>query len=191
MIDVIEKKQVAGRAAAVLTPTGKGFRTMPVKALELGFTGIEGDRHAGWTRKADGRTPWYKRGTEIRNLRQLSLVSIEDLAAIARRLEVPTVAAAWIGANMVVEGVADFSFIPAGTSLFFDGGCVLRVEEQNAPCRLSGRAVAERYPDRSDIELAFPSEARGLRGVVATVERPGTIRAGSAFQGSVPRQWIY
>lgn len=191
MIKTIAKKKLEARALAVLAPTGEGFQTKPLKALELSFEGIDGDSHAGWTRKSDARTPWHKRGLDIRNVRQISMVSVEDLAAISEKLEVPTVAAAWIGANVVVQGIPDFSFLPAGTNLFFDGDCVLRVEEQNAPCRYAGKAVQERYPDREDIEMGFAKIARGLRGVVATVERPGTIRAGAAFKVTVPTQWIY
>jgi len=191
VIETVARKKLEARAMAVLTPTGEGFQTKPVKALDLSLEGIEGDSHAGWTRSSDARTPWYKRGIEIRNVRQISMVSVEDLATISGKLEVPTVAAAWLGANIVVQGIPDFSFLPSGTKLFFDGDCVLRVEEQNAPCRFAGKAVQERYPDREDIESGFAKVAKGLRGLVATVDRPGTIRAGSAFKAALPVQWIY
>lgn len=191
MIETVARKKLEARALAVLTPTGEGFQTKPVKALDLSFEGIDGDSHAGWTRSSDARTPWYERGVEIRNVRQISMVSVEDLAAIAEKLEVPTVAAAWLGANVVVQGIADFSYLPSGTNLFLDGDCVLRVEEQNAPCRFAGKAVQERYPDRVDIETEFAKIARGLRGLVATVDRPGVVRAGAAFKAALPEQWIY
>jgi len=191
VIKTIAKKKLEARALAVLTPTGEGFQTRPVKALDLSFEGIEGDSHAGWTRKADARTPWYKRGVDIRNVRQISMVSVEDLAAIAEKFEVPTVAAAWLGANIVVQGVPNFSFLPAGTLLHFNGECVLRVEEQNAPCRYAGKAVQERYPEQDGIETGFAKVAKGLRGIVASVDRPGLIRAGAAFKAALPPQWIY
>ncbi|MEM8814012.1 MAG: MOSC domain-containing protein [Pseudomonadota bacterium] len=191
MVDVISGKKLEGRAAALLVPTGEGFQTKPVAAIDMTFTGVEGDSHAGWTRKSDSRTPWYKRDNDIRNVRQVSMVSVEDLAAIAADLDVPTVAAAWIGANVVVEGIPDFSFLPAGTLLFFGDDCVLRVEERNAPCRHAGKAVAIRYEGRDDIELAFPKMAVGRRGVVASVDRPGMARAGAPLKVSVPAQWIY
>jgi len=191
VIKTIAKKKLEARALAVLTPTGEGFQTRPVKALDLTFEGIEGDSHAGWTRKADARTPWYKRGVVIRNVRQISMVSVEDLAAIAEKFEVPTVAAAWLGANIVIQGIPNFSFLPAGTLLHFAGECVLRVEEQNAPCRYAGKAVQERYPEQEGIETGFAKAAKGLRGVVASVDRPGLIRAGVAFKAALPPQWIY
>lgn len=191
MIKTIAKQKLDARALAVLTPTGEGFQTKPVKDLTLSFEGISGDSHAGWTRKADARTPWHKRGTDIRNVRQISLVSVEDLAAIAEKFEIPTVAAAWLGANIVVQGIPNFSFLPSGTNLLFDGDCVLRVEECNAPCRYAGKAVQERYPNQADIETSFAKLAKGLRGLVATVDRPGTIRAGAAFRAALPEQWIY
>jgi len=191
VIKTLAKKKLEARALAVLTPTGEGFQTKPVKALDLSFEGIAGDSHAGWTRKSDARTPWYKRGTDIRNVRQISMVSVEDLAALQEKLDVPTVAAAWIGANVVVQGIKDFSYLPTGTLLFFEGACVLRVEEQNAPCRIAGKAVQERYPDRDDIETGFAKIARGLRGVVASVDRPGAIRAGATLTAQLPEQWVY
>lgn len=191
MIKTIAKKKLEARALAVLTPTGEGFQTKPIKALDVSFEGIDGDSHAGWTRKSDARTPWHKRGLDIRNVRQISMVSVEDLAAISEKLEVPTVAAAWLGANIVVQGIPNFSFLPAGTTLLFDGDCVLRVEEQNAPCRYAGKAVQERYPESEGIETGFSKIARGLRGIVASVDRPGTIRAGVVFKATLPKQWIY
>lgn len=191
MVEITARKKLEARALAVLTPAGEGFRTKPVKALDLTFEGIAGDSHAGWTRAADARTPWYQRGTDIRNVRQISLVSVEDLAAIAEALDVPTIAAAWIGANVVVQGLENFSYLPAGTLLFFGEACVLRIEEQNAPCRQAGRAVQERYPDVEGLETGFVKAAKGKRGVVASVDRVGLARAGEALSVHVPAQWIY
>jgi hypothetical protein len=56
---------------------------MTVASLAIGFDGVEGDYHAGPTRKSGGREPWYPRGTEIRNERQLSIVAADELAMAA------------------------------------------------------------------------------------------------------------
>ncbi len=167
-----------------------GFPTQPVDRLDLAFEGIPGDRHFGWTRPADSRLPMYPRGTPVRNVRSLSLVSTEDLAAIADRLGSP-VDPRWIGANIVVSGIAGFTFLPRGTRLRIDGGATLIVEDLNKPCRFAGKIIADNTPGRADIELAFAKVATGLRGIVASVERPGAVVAGAQIEAQIPEQWLY
>jgi hypothetical protein len=48
-----------------------------VSEARVTMEGFEGDRHAGMTMLANGHTPMYRRGTVIRNSRQVSLVSVE------------------------------------------------------------------------------------------------------------------
>ena len=192
-IAVPESKR-QGRVARLLNATGKGrldFRSHTVEHLELDFEGIIGNRHRGHTRRADGRVPYLKRGTEMRNSRHLSMVSVEDCVEVARRLELPAFDPAWIGANLVVEGIPHFSYLPRASKLFFEGGVILTNEDQNAPCSLSGEAVMLANPGRDDIKLAFPKIAKGLRGLVVTVEHPGQLTAGGTINVRLPEQWIY
>lgn len=138
------------------------------------FGGFEGDKHAGWTRRADARVPWYRRGTIIRNERQVSLVSSEELAQIALALGVPEVRAEWLGANLELSGVPALTLLAPRTRLVFSSGAVLTVEGENMPCRGPGRAIQQALGIRG-IETRFPKAALHLRGIVATVERPGEI----------------
>ena len=39
--------------------------------------------------------------------------------------------------------------------------------------------------------LLFPKVAKRLRGLVAWVEKPGTIMPGEAVSVRVPEQWVY
>jgi hypothetical protein len=183
-------RRLEGRASSVLVPTGDRFITRAVAEIGLDFEGVPGDSHAGWTRGADSRTPWYERGTPIRNVRQVSIVATDELEEIARRMELPEVRAEWLGANVVIDGVPRLSRLPAGTLIFFPSGATLRVEETNGPCRFAGASVAEHFPERSGLDMMFPQKARGLRGVVASVDRPGLVQAGDAVKISVPEQWI-
>src|SRR5260370_38483152 len=64
------------------------------------FEGLEGDTHRGLTRRSDVRVPHYPRGTIIRNTRQGSILSEEELAEVAARLEIPHIVPAWEGANL-------------------------------------------------------------------------------------------
>lgn len=173
------------------TGQSDGFETEAVPALELGFDGISPDRHGGLTRRTGGREPWYPRGTEIRNERQVSLVSPDDLAAIAAAMDVAELKPEWIGANLLVSGIPDLTLLPPRTTLFFAGGVTIRIDGLNVPCRLSGRAVAARYPGREGLDLAFVKAARTLRGLVGWVEKPGVIGQGEAVQVNVPSQWLY
>ncbi len=104
--------------------------------------GIAGDVHAGTTRKSGGREPWYPRGTLMRNERQVSILSAEELALIAENMGLPKVEGGWIGANLVLEGIPDLSFLPPRTLLFFEGGATLRIDGYNAPCRIAGGSIA-------------------------------------------------
>ncbi|TJV25332.1 MAG: MOSC domain-containing protein [Mesorhizobium sp.] len=192
-IEIIPARKLAAKAAALYVAPADHFQTRPVGELRLDFDGIAGDFHAGPTRRSGGREPWYPRGTEMRNERQLSIVAADELAIVAERMGLAEIKPEWIGANLVIEGVPNLSMLPAGTLLFFKGGVTLKVDAQNGPCRIAGRSIAENA-GMADVEagaLLFPKMAKRLRGVVAWVEKPGTIRAGEEISVRVPEQWIY
>lgn len=165
----------------ILEPGAKIISTnVPeVKVTEAGF---EGDRHAGKTRRADVRNPDVPRGTSVPNTRQVSIVSAEDLAEIARRLEVSEVQPAWLGANLSLEGLGRLADLPRGTRLDFSGGCTLVVSEENNPCTGPGEALEAQYPERTGLAAQFPKQALHLRGVVAWVETPGRIAEGDSVR---------
>lgn len=185
-------RKLAGTVAQVLRTQGADdFQTTACGELELTFEGIPGDRHGGFTRLSGGREPWYPRATEMVNERQISILSVEELAEIARRMDLQDLKPEWIGANIVIEGLPSLSLIPPRTRLVFDGGAVIRVDGDNAPCRAAGRAIAENVPGREGLDLLFPQKARRLRGLVGFVEKPGAIKAGEAVTAHIPEQWIY
>ncbi len=192
-VEIHPARKLLGTVDAVLVAGGRDFVTARVEALDLGFDGVLGDHHQGVTRRSGGREPWYPRGTEIRNERQLSIVAADELAIVAGRMDLAEVRPGWIGANMVLGGVPGLSMLPPGTLLFFSGGATLKVDGQNVPCRIAGRSIADhaRMPDRDAGALLFPKVARRLRGIVAWVEKPGRIAAGEKVSVRIPEQWIY
>ena len=69
----------------------------------------------------------------------------------------------------------------------------LKVDGQNVPCRVAGRAVAANagMADHEAGSLLFPKVARRLRGLVGWVEKPGRIEVGEDISVRIPEQWIY
>jgi hypothetical protein len=190
--DVVPVQKLKGRVAGIYTvPQGNRVESVSVPSLRLDFEGPAGDRHFGFTRASTSREPWYPRGTEISNTRQVSILSTEELSEVAARMDVAELKPEWIGGTLVIDGVHRLSFLPLGTRIFFDGDASLVVMEQNGPCRIAGAAIARHFPERPELELEFPKVARGMRGLVGAVERPGIVRTGTEVAIRVPEQWIY
>ncbi|MBP0579313.1 molybdenum cofactor sulfurase [Labrys sp. LIt4] len=181
----------SGHVVMVAAAVENAVGTERLAELVLTHEGIPGDRHAGFLRPADVRVPWFERHAPIQNERQLSIVSMEDLAVIAGNLGIERVEPEWLGANIAVEGVPDFSFLPRGTRLFFPSGAVLAVMGQNDPCRIAGAEVERHLGGQGGLALRFAAAAKRLRGVVAIVDRPGSIRGGEGFKLRIPEQWIW
>ena len=99
---------LSGSTVRVLIGTEpKNLVTRDVSEAKVTWEGFAGDNHEGVTRSADVRVKWFPRGVPIRNTRQVSLVSSEELALIAGALELPQVLAAWLGANLELAGIPD------------------------------------------------------------------------------------
>ena len=191
--EILPAKKLLARVEGVFVAPGDDFVTRATDELTLDFEGVKGDFHAGYTRRSGGREPWYARGTEMRNERQVSIVAPDELALIAAAMGIGRIKPEWIGANLLLSGVPRLSMLPAGTMLFFKGGVTLKIDAQNVPCRLAGRSVADHalMPDREAGALLFPKAAKRLRGLVAWVEKPGRITAGEDVSVRIPEQWIY
>ncbi|MEP3279468.1 MAG: MOSC domain-containing protein [Stappiaceae bacterium] len=191
-LEIHKASRISGRVATLFgTRNEKDFVTHGQNALNLTFEGIPGDRHAGFTRKSGGREPWYPRGTEMCNERQVSLLSVEELELIASNMDIDEIRPEWIGGNIVTESIPHLSLLPSRTRLVFEGGAVVRVDGYNVPCRVAGKSVAEHYPEREGLDLLFPQRAKHRRGLVGYVEKPGLVHAGETITAHVPEQWIY
>ncbi|MEM7462074.1 MAG: MOSC domain-containing protein [Pseudomonadota bacterium] len=208
--EIVRARKLSATVAHVLMAQGKNFVSEPVAELPLSYDGIRGDFHAGLVRSSGGREPWYPRGTEMRNERQVSILSVEELALIADDMGLKEVKPGWIGTNLVLEGIPDMSFLPPRTLLMFDGGVTLRVDGYNAPCRIAGGEIARHVGasksggplgelttggevdwTSTDMALAFKDAAHMRRGLVAWVEREGVIKPGEKLMVRIWEQWIY
>lgn len=169
---------------------GAALETQPVQVLRLGFAGPEGESRSGLTRASDSRVlSQYKRGTEIRNTRQVSILSHEDLDAIAAGMEIAALEPWLLGATMVVEGIADFSHLPPSSRLQDEvTGATLTVDMENRPCMLPAKQIEALHPGRG---RAFKAAAVGRRGVTAWVEREGNIALGAVLRLHIPDQPVW
>lgn len=191
--EIIPSKRFAATVDGLFAATGDDFVSAPVDELALTYEGIDGDFHAGITRKSGGREPWYARGTEMRNERQVTILSRPELAEAAAEMGLEAIEPEWIGANITLSGIPMLSMLPASTLLFFEGGATLKVDFQNGPCKISGASIARHVgrPDDAGMALAFVPAAKRRRGVLAWVEKPGTVKTGENVRVQLPEQWIY
>ena len=159
---------------------------VPRQRLEATFAGIAGEAHSGLTRPSCGRVvAQHPRGTEIRNVRQITIVSAEELDEIARRMRLDAVDPAWIGAQMVLSGLPDLTHLPPSSRLQAEAGTTLVVDMQNGPCHLPAPVIDA---DRPGAGGRFKAAADGLRGVTAWVEREGPLQVGDRIRLHVPGQ---
>lgn len=168
---------------------GKDIRAEAVDTLSLDFAGPIGERHSGLTRPSCSRvTSQHPRGTEIANARQLSILSAEEVAAIAKDMETEPLAPEWLGATVILQGIADFSHIPPSSRLQGPDGLTLVVDMENRPCTLPSREIER---ERPGVGKRFKPAAQGHRGITAWVERPGTLVLGQSLRLHVPDQPVW
>lgn len=177
--------------AVLIAPDAGSMVAVRQPEVRVTLAGFDGDRHAGLTYRTGSRTAYYARGTEIRNSRQVSIVSAEELAEVAAAMGVPHITPEMVGANLLISGIPALTFLPPATRLFFERGAVLRVQEENLPCTTSGQAIQDHYPDTPGLASAFPRAGLHKRGLVAWVEHPGVIAAGDGVRADIPDQVLY
>lgn len=166
-----------------------GLESRAVESVTVTYAGFEGEAHGGETRPSCSRVKLqYPRNTEIRNTRQICILSAEELAEIAGKMCVDAIDPQWIGANVILEGIPDLTTVPPSSRLIFEGGVSLVVDMENAPCRFAAEAIEAHRPGQG---MSFPKHATGRRGVTAWVERTGAIKRGERARLHIPPQRIY
>ncbi len=167
------------------------LRAAPLTEAQLTFAGIDGEAHSGLTRASCSRVKsQYPTGTEIRNVRQLSVMSAEELRAVAQDIGAAEFDPAWIGASLVIEGIPDFTHVPPSSRLQFASGATITIDMENRPCVLPAKVINE---DLDGAGQKFKSAATNKRGVTAWVEREGPIKIGDDVVLHIPdqRAWEY
>ncbi len=191
MVMARQLKKLDARTELILvnsTPD-KDLSSSRIPSVEVSYRGLQGESHSGLVRSSCVRVRHqYPQGTEIRNTRQISIVSSEELAIIADGMGIAELKPEWLGANLLVSGIPDFSRIPPSTRMIFAGGASLVVDLENSPCKYPGEVIERHHPGFGNL---FANAAVGRRGVTAWVEREGQINTGDSIQLYIPPQRIY
>lgn len=172
-----------------VSDSNDNLRAQALSEAHLDFEGIAGECHGGLTRASCVRTKaQYPKGTLIRNVRQLSVLSVEELDMIACDMGLDALDPVWLGASLVIEGIPDLTHLPPSARLQVPSGATLTVDMENRPCVLPGREIEK---DRAGFGATFKTAAHHRRGVTAWVEREGRIAIGDAVQLHVPDQPVW
>ena len=172
-----------------VTEAGGTLRSEPFDAVNATLDGFPGEAHGGPTRPSCSRvSSQYPRGTKIRNVRQLSIVSAEELEQIAAKMGMDRIDPAWIGASMVIAGIPDFSHVPPSSRLMAQSGVGITIDMENRPCIYPGREIEK---EAEGFGKKFKPAAKGRRGVTAWVEYGGRLAIGDELVLHVPDQPLW
>ena len=162
------------------------LRSQAVAKAQLTCAGMAGEAHGGLTRPSCARvTSQHPRGTEIRNVRQLSIMSAEELVQIAADCDLENLDPTLIGASMVIAGIPDFTHLPPSSRLQFPDGATLVVDMENRPCNIPTKSIDAAHPGAGG---KFKQAAKDKRGITAWVEREGHAHVGDTVRLHVPAQ---
>lgn len=150
------------------------------------FSGPEGEAHGGLTRPSCSRVlGQYRRNTPIRNVRQFSILSAEEMDLIAVDMGLARLDPALVGATMVLRGIPDFSHVPPSSRLIAEGGASLCVDMENLPCTLPAKPIEAHHAGKG---RSFKPAAKDRRGVTAWVEAEGVLKLGMKLRLHIPAQ---
>lgn len=170
----------------VVPDRAAALQAEPRDVLKLTFSGPEGEDHGGLTRPSCSRVlSQYPRDTVIRNTRQMCVMSAEEIAAIASKMGVETLDPSYLGATLVIEGIADFTHVPPSARLQAASGATIVIDMENRPCVLPARGIEDDMPGHG---AAFKAAAKDRRGVTAWVKREGTLTLGERMRLHIPDQ---
>lgn len=167
------------------------IRSAQIEEVVLDWDGMPGEFHGGRTRPSCIRVKeQHKEGTEIANVRQLTVISAEEMAKTASEMGLDALKPEWLGASLVIEGIEDFTHIPPSSRLQCSSGATLVVDMHNRPCNWPAKEIEK---DHKGLGRRFRKAAEGRRGITAWVERPGPLRVGDTVCLHVPDQrgWVH
>lgn len=188
---VLRNTGIEGKINSLLVHQDKpdDITSAGVDAVTVSFEGFAGESHSGLTRESCVRVKdQYPQGTIIRNTRQISIVSVEELAVVANLMEINEIKPEWLGANICLSGIPDLTLLPPSSRLIFSGGVSLVVDMQNEPCKYPAQVIDTYFPGRGKY---FVKQAFEKRGITAWVEKEGRLTATDSVAMHIPVQREY
>ncbi|WP_299554325.1 sulfurase [uncultured Tateyamaria sp.] len=165
------------------------LRAVSAQAVEVTLNGFPDEDHGGPPRPSCVRVrSQYTPGTEIRNTRQLSILSAEELAQTAASMGLDGIDPAWVGASIVIKGIPDFTQVPPASRLMSERGVGIAIDIENRPCIFPGKEIEE---EAHGFGKLYKPAAKGRRGVTAWVEHGGQLAVGDVLTLHVPDQPVW
>ncbi|TPE53793.1 MOSC domain-containing protein [Amaricoccus solimangrovi] len=172
---ILNPTDLAGRVVflGVVPDRALSLRSVALERARARFDGLEGESHGGLTRASCSRVgQQYPKGTTIRNTRQISILSREEIAATASAIGLAELDPRLLGANIVFEGLPELTLLPPSSRLIFESGASLVIDMENGPCAFPAKEIEAEHPGHG---VRWKSAAMGRRGVTAWVEAEGEI----------------
>jgi len=164
-----------------------------VDKLVCNLDGIQDDRHKAASKQAGAQEKHIvAKYRPVANFRQITIVTKEEMDAVAQTLDVPELYAEDFSANIVLGGIEGFTLLSPVYYLVFSNNrdetnAVIRIMGENRPCVVAGANMEARYPEHRGIQSRFVKAALGKRGQVSIVYAEGVIRKGDTVT-FVPHQ---
>ncbi|MEM9677708.1 MAG: sulfurase [Pseudomonadota bacterium] len=169
----------------------EGIRSEPTSSAFASFDGFDGETHGGLTRASCVRVKsQHPEGTTIRNVRQLSVLSEEELAETAEKMGLDAIDPIWVGASLIIKGIPDFTHVPPSSRLQAPSGATLVIDMENRPCVFPGKEIQKEH---DGFGPKYKPAAKNRRGVTAWVEREGDLAVGDVLTLHIPdqRAWAH
>lgn len=144
-----------GTIVAVCTSPKDGIQKYPQKQVEIGRYGLVGDYHNRARRRSFSIPGMTKPNID----RHITVVAEEVFDALNAELGTKLVAGSF-GENFLVRGLGDLSDIKDDARLLINEIVVLRVIEQNKPCK-----------NLAPYHRLMVKKAHGRRGLLCAIER--------------------
>lgn len=165
--------------------------TLPLDEMPVGWGGYEADVHSGVTRSSCSRfTSQFPTGTEIANARPFAITCADQTAEVAEEMGLDEIKPSWLGSSIQLQGIPDFSYLPLSSRLQAEDGTTLVVDLNNRPCQFPAKSIEQCHPG---FGKKYMAAAKGLRGLMARVERPGMLKIGDTLRLHIPdqRPWAH
>lgn len=183
---------MTGKLEKIMLADKLDFRSKPYQVVNLDLNGIiEDSRHYGNSRSAGKRDKkLFEKGQTIKNTRQISGVSLEELEQIEKSLNIEYLDPSCLGSCLVFSGIEKLSLLPPTTRLEFENGTIIKVDQYNVPCHFPGDCISDHYKN-SKLSNEFIKHAKFKRGFLGYVELGGTLRVGESCKIHKPKYITY